>query len=217
MKYSQKNRQAADKYYTKPEVAKQCYKILKDELTKEGVKDFCIIEPCAGDGKLMDAVDVDVYGWDLFPERDDIKRNDFLQNPGVPYDFESEKVKVMYANPPFGRSGILAKVFIDEALKHSPVAGFIVPNSFVNNCKKYNVVAYEWLPIDGFTYAGNDYEVNCLFVVLSSKKGKGLTITSREEDAVEEIPQPLELYVEDFVKVELTKFIEKLKKEYGVN
>lgn len=214
--YSKKNRQAQDKYYTKPETAKMCYELLKKHLKG----DYVIIEPAAGDGKLMDAVDnTQVYGFDLFPEREDIVRNDFLEFPSKPYEVETDKTKVTFANPPFGTRGAMCKTFIDEALNHSDIIGFIVPNSFKTHCKKYHVVDYLKLPANGFTYADDDYEVNCYFVVITNND----ELESKTEEFLhhgEYKPTDKErpnLTNDDFVKGWVEYKIAKIRLKYGLN
>ena len=139
--YSSKNRAGFDKYYTKPEVAKDCYEVLQKHLNG---KSYAITEPFAGRGDLMDVVtNTEVFGFDIAPEREDIERNDFFADSEKPFKV-SDKEVVMFTNPPFGTRGVFCKKAVDEAFKYSDICGVIVPNSAKNHLKKYFLFCFEY-------------------------------------------------------------------------
>lgn len=180
-----RQRKELDKYYTKPEVALLVWKQLKKFLVSIDKKDYIIVEPSAGDGKLLDVIKAPKIGFDLVPESDDVIQNDFLSEDISSY---VDKEMVFFGNPPFGKKGKLAIDFLNKALTYGKTVGFIIPIQF----KKYSVqskinsqaklVFEKLLPEDSFTLANKDYKVRCVFqiwtledVELNLREGKPVT------------------------------------------
>ena len=68
-----------DKYYTKSEIAEQCFKHLKTYLsTRTDLKSIVFVEPSAGNGRFYDVITGNKIGLDIAPERGDIFKSDFL-------------------------------------------------------------------------------------------------------------------------------------------
>jgi hypothetical protein len=163
-------RKSLDKYYTKPEVASLVWNDLKTYLDGIGKSGYIVVEPSAGDGKLLDVITSDKIGFDLVPESDDIIQNDFLSNDISNY---IDKEMVFFGNPPFGKKGSLAIDFLNKALKYGNIVGFIIPNQF----KKYSVqnkinsnaklVFERDLPEDSFLLGDKNYNVRCVFQIWS--------------------------------------------------
>lgn len=178
VEYSKKNRIAQDKYYTGKGNATVSFSLLDKWIKELKLKDVVIVDPAAGDGKLMDAViDYPVLGFDLFPEREDIVKNDFLENYEV-----LDSNSVVFMNPPFGNRGKLCKEFIANSLEFCDLVGCIVPNSFVKVKKnilnkEYQVLDYIKLDSKDFTILEEEYEVNTFFLIISRPQKKYPAVT----------------------------------------
>jgi hypothetical protein len=181
-------RKSLDKFYTKPEIAKMVWNDFKSYLDSLSISDYIVVEPSAGDGKMLNEITTDKIGFDLAPETDDIIQNDFLTGDIKHY---ISKDMVFFGNPPFGKKGSLAIDFINKALTYGRVVGFIIPNQF----KKYSVqnkinpnaklVFEKDLPEDSFLLADKDYKVRCVFQIWSLEEsdinlrvGKPVTVHS---------------------------------------
>ncbi len=193
IEYSKKNRIAQDKYYTGKSNADNSFALLNKWIKKLDLFPT-IIEPAAGDGKLMDSViGYEVIGYDLFPEREDITKNDFLENSNI---FEGECVTFM--NPPFGSRGKLCKEFISKSLEGSELVGCIVPNSFIKVKKnvvnkEYDILDYILLDSKDFTILEKEYEVNCYFLIISKPQKKYKVVS---EIVIEEFTPPTEMPID---------------------
>lgn len=163
-------RKQLDKYYTKPEIALNVWNDLKSYLDSINKSNYIVVEPSAGDGKLLDVITTDKIGFDLVPEHDNIIQNDFIQGDISSYVTQE---MVFFGNPPFGKKGGLAIDFLNKALDYGKVVGFIIPNQF----KKYSVqnkinknvklVFEKDLPEDSFLLGDKDYKVRCVFQIWS--------------------------------------------------
>ncbi len=166
-------RKQLDKYYTKPEIALDVWNDLKSYLDSLSKSNYIVVEPSAGDGKLLDVITTDKIGFDLVPEHDNIIQNDFIQGDISSYITHE---MVFFGNPPFGKKGGLAIDFLNKALDYGKVVGFIIPNQF----KKYSVqnkinknaklVFEKDLPEDSFLLGDKDYKVRCVFQIWSLRE-----------------------------------------------
>jgi hypothetical protein len=142
-----------DKFYTKPHVAKKCVEILMSYC--KDAADYHWIEPSAGDGKFIDAMqtaDLKIKGYDIDPYRDDIIKHDFLR-----YDVkQSDTLYGVIGNPPFGKNCKTAIQFINHAASFANLIAFILPSTF---CKpnlqnkldtRLRLVESVMLPSDSF-------------------------------------------------------------------
>jgi hypothetical protein len=106
-----------DKYYTKPEVARQCHTLLAPFLDA----DTMLIEPSAGAGAFIDTADRDIIGIDVDPDGAGIISRDFLAlnaRPGQNIAF--------IGNPPFGHRSKLAKAFVNRCLEIGHTVGLVL-------------------------------------------------------------------------------------------
>ena len=161
-----------DQFYTKPEVADECWRKslpVFEGITKSG--DLFFVEPSAGDGVFYDLLpDGKRIGFDLEPDHKEVIKRDFIKcRYKSPAD---KKHTVVIGNPPFGLRGKLAVRFVNKALKIADTVGFIVPVIF----RKYFIhkqlePAARWvyaapLPRCAFrTHTNNEYCVNTEFQV----------------------------------------------------
>lgn len=161
-----------DKFYTKPEVATQCWEAFRSCIDND-IDDLLVIEPSAGDGKLLDVVQCDKIGFDLYPDRDDIIQNDFILGDITPH-ISSDKIPIIFGNPPFGSRSKLAIKFLNRSFDYSNMVGFILPVQFKkyltqNKINSMAKLIFEMdLPHDAFTLNGVDYKVRSVFQVWST-------------------------------------------------
>lgn len=156
------NKHKLDKFYTKPEIAKQCINYLNlDEYD-------CIIEPSAGNGAFSNKIK-NCYAFDLKPENEKIIQADWFTLDKI-FTKDFNKVLVI-GNPPFGNNGNLAIEFIKQSAKIANTIAFILPRSFKKDSIKnklplnYKLVKEIDLPKNSFTLNGEDYDVSCVFQI----------------------------------------------------
>lgn len=157
-----------DKFYTKPEIAKLCYRKLSRLMTELGLQNEQFIEPSAGSGVFLDVVQRPCIGFDIHPEDERVQLQNFLDD-GLP--LPADKNLVFIGNPPFGKKGALAVKFLNKALSLGVAVGFIVPIQF----RKWSIqsqiaddaklLSDLTLPENSFTFMGKDYDLRCCFQV----------------------------------------------------
>ena len=113
-----------DKFYTKPEIAQQCFDILRSTINISN--EDILLEPSAGSGVFLKCFKNYKYeAYDIEPEGANIEQLDFLT-------FESEyKDYIVIGNPPFGHRNKLSIDFFNKASSFSKIIGFIIPNTFL--------------------------------------------------------------------------------------
>lgn len=108
-----------DKFYTSPEVAKECISLVPDLETYS-----LIIEPSAGNGAFSN--NLNCLAFDIAPEAKGIQKQDWLKV--APF---SKKSILVIGNPPFGNRSCLAKAFIKHSQKiGAETIAFILPDTF---------------------------------------------------------------------------------------
>ena len=151
-----------DKFYTKPEIAEQCYNFLKQFYPN--IENEIFLEPSAGSGNFLTYLK-NYEAYDIVPEGENIIKADFLSLE------LSHNNYVTIGNPPFGKRSKLAIDFFNHAAKFSKIIAFIVPVSFMkwgvhkeldNNFK---LQAYMYIPENSFTDKGKDFSVRCVFQI----------------------------------------------------
>lgn len=155
-----------DQYYTKPSVAEQC--VIKLIELCPGLDDYQWIEPSAGSGAFLRAVPPTFHrvGIDIDPKSPEILRGDFLT--WIP---TSERKRLVFGNPPFGRQASLAKAFIKHAAGFGDIIGFILPRSFVKPSMNrafplvFHCVYSEELEKNSFIVNDTEYDVPCVFQI----------------------------------------------------
>lgn len=159
-----------DKFYTKPELAKQL--INKIDLTKYEL----VIDPCCGDGAFYNNLNCNKIGIDISPDTEGVIKHDFLT---WYFDQEINSNKVLtISNPPFGKQGSLAMNFIKKALEFSDTIAFILPLSFAKDSVKNKIPEYlhleyeEILSEESFLLNDEDYSVKCVFQIWVKKDFK---------------------------------------------
>ena len=164
-----------DQFFTRPEVARRCWKSLApllQTLAGKRAEALHFIEPGAGAGAFYDLFPPAAarIGLDIAPRRADFLARDFLQwnaRPKAP-----RRDVVVVGNPPFGARGASAVAFFNHAATMADTVAFIVPVIF----RKYFIHKklhpdFRWiksaaLPRDSFwTDKRERYSVNTEFQV----------------------------------------------------
>lgn len=120
---------ANDKYYTPQHIVDLVIQRTKEVIGLDNITEF--IEPGAGNGAFLDKLyelGKPVYAYDLCPEREDIKEQDYLL-----LREEYKKGRCIIGNPPFGRANCYIKKFFNKSIKISDYIAFILPISQLNN------------------------------------------------------------------------------------
>ncbi len=173
-----------DQFFTRPDVAKGCWKSFCDYITADGgnISNYKFIEPSAGMGAFYDLLPDDRrVGIDVEQFRPSYIKSDFLS-------WTPEKNGYSYAcigNPPFGYRAWLALIFLNHAAQFSDYVGFILPMGFqsrgksnlIDRVKGLYLVHSSHLPQDSFIgIDGKSVKVNALWQIWArNPKGKELT------------------------------------------
>lgn len=156
----------ADRFYTKAEVAKSCVVFARDHI-KNGIIHF--IEPSAGGGAFLPYLDNNYDAFDILPQNENVQTADWFEVDKSKL-IHKDEVNVVIGNPPFGVQSTLAIRFFNESAFADYIA-FIVPKSFkkpsVQNKLSLNFELVDEidLPKNSFVFKGEDYDVNCVFQV----------------------------------------------------
>jgi hypothetical protein len=154
-----------DQYYTRASVAESCVAKIRNVVTLD---DYQWIEPSAGNGVFLHILPqhIDKIGIDLDPKAPSIQRGDFLE-----WSPTTNKRRIFFGNPPFGRQGSLAKAFIKHAALYGEIIAFILPRSFVKPSMSrafpldFHCLLSEDLQKDAFEVNGKAYDVPCVFQI----------------------------------------------------
>ena len=163
-----------DQFYTKASVAKTCV----DSILNLCPDEYQWIEPSAGNGVFLRCVEGDKVGIDIEPKADDILRGDFLE-----WQPTSEKKRIVFGNPPFGRQGSLAKSFIKHAAIFADIIAFILPRSFVKPSMArafpahFHCLHTAELEKNSFEVNGKPYDVPCVFQIWQRQPSPRTPIT----------------------------------------
>ena len=168
-----------DQFFTRPEVAKQCWESLLQHMKRDGAKEdeYKFIEPSAGLGAFYDLLPTKRrIGIDVEQFNSKYIQTDFLS-------WAPNKSKFNFAcvgNPPFGYRAWLALAFMNHAAQFSDYVGFIVPLSFQSRGKSnvqdrvegLSLIHSSPLPRDSFvSSSGKSLQVNALWQIWG-RKGK---------------------------------------------
>jgi predicted RNA methylase len=164
-------RNTIDKYYTKPNIAEQCIKLVKKYIYI--TNDDLIIEPSAGNGSFIENIkklSINYKFYDLEPEHKEVCKLDFLE-----FDYKNlnQKFKNIHiiGNPPFGRQSSIAIKFIKKCCLFSKSISFILPKSFKKDSMKksfekhYHLIYEIDLLKNSFLVNGIESDVPCIFQI----------------------------------------------------
>ncbi len=177
-----------DQFYTKPIVAKHCYRKVKMVLKKYINSNTLWIEPSAGDGSFFDILEGQKLGFDIHPKADAIVELDFLSD-NISIDDADIKRSIVIGNPPFGRRAKKAIDFFNKSANISDFICFIVPNQFCKYSvqsklhKDFKLIYEHLLDDNSFTANGKDYKARCIFQIWTrlNTKRKNLRIITKPQ------------------------------------
>jgi hypothetical protein len=155
-----------DQYYTKASVAKTCVDLIRALVPDSDTYQW--VEPSAGDGAFLKILSstADRIGIDLEPKGAGIQQGNFLDWAPV-----SQKKRIFFGNPPFGRQGSLAKAFIKHAALYADIIAFILPRSFVKPSMSrafplaFHCIHSNELAKKSFEVNAEEYDVPCVFQI----------------------------------------------------
>jgi len=155
-----------DQYYTQSSVAQKCVDKVLSLFPETDTYQW--IEPSAGKGVFLKVlpVRIDKLGIDLDPKDSTIQKGDFLTWSPI-----SDKHRIFFGNPPFGRQGSLAKSFIKHAALYGEIIAFILPRSFVKPSMsrafplKFHCFHSEDVEKNAFEVNQKAYDVPCVFQI----------------------------------------------------
>lgn len=122
-----------DKYYTSSDLAKYCVEKTKEIIGEQNITEY--IEPSAGSGVFLDYLDKPYLAYDIEPEDDRIKKQDYLS-----LDLDYKKGRCIIGNPPFGKSNYISVKFFKKSILLADYISFIQPITQLNN----NLYMYEF-------------------------------------------------------------------------
>lgn len=149
------NKIPLDKYYTSPQLAKYIVDKTKEIIGEDNITEY--IEPSAGAGVFLDYLDKPYLAYDIEPEDNRIKKQDYLK-----LELNYKTGRVVIGNPPFGRGNSLSMAFYKKSVKISDYIAFIMPISqYRNNVQLYDfdLIYSEDLGIKEYS----DRELHCCF------------------------------------------------------
>ena len=162
-----------DQFFTRPEVASMCTKMLYDEMEADyaDLNSYCFVEPGAGEGAFYDLMPPGRrIGIDVIP-----LRGEFIQHDYLTWRPPSDHARyAVLGNPPFGYRAWLALAFVNHSATFADYMGLILPMGFQSDGKgspKHRVrgaqlVATEPLPQNAFVDRhGNPIKVNALWQI----------------------------------------------------
>jgi hypothetical protein len=182
-----------DKFYTKPEIAKKCFDLIKSQIKEKDL----IIEPSAGNGafiKYIIANKNNYLFYDIKPENDKIIKQNYLKLNTTIFMKRKNKIHVI-GNPPFGRQSSLAIKFIKKSAEFADTISFILPKSF----KKTSMI--NKIPLNFHLFLQKDLPKNSFL-----KEGIILLPASKEKDVPKTscIPRVIEPVKSNFKGVPIT-------------
>jgi hypothetical protein len=118
-----------DKYFTPHNIVELVIKRTKEVIGLDNISEF--IEPSAGNGSFLNSLyelDKPIYAYDLYPERDDIIKQDYLK-------LEKDYIKncCIIGNFPYGVKNTLSVQFYKKSITLGDYISCILPISQLNN------------------------------------------------------------------------------------
>lgn len=144
-----------DKYYTDRELAMYVVEKANEIIGKDNISEF--LEPSAGNGVFLDYLPANTLSYDILPEDDRIKKQDFLT-----LDLDYKQGRCIIGNPPYGERGNLARKFYNKSIELGDYIVFILSIRSLNNLMqnyKFDLIYSEDL---GYRYYSNVHLRCCL-------------------------------------------------------
>ena len=188
-KFNMEERRELDKFYTNEDII---YSLVKEYASQDKYKKYLFIEPSAGNGALLNVMDklgLKYKGFDLAPEREDIKQQDFLEFKLE--DYTKRKNIITFCNPPYGFSCNLVVKFFNKASEYSKEIWIIAPKTMKKNSIKsrlnpyFKMVSCVDLPKNSFLLDGQPYDVPSCFSIWVKTNEKQIYNTKTTSDLFE--------------------------------
>ena len=169
-------RKTIDKFYTNPNIVKECMELVKQNLNIEE-NNLCI-EPSAGNGSFISDIKLlfkNYQFYDLEPEHNEIIKQDYLDYDYSKIDKKFNKIHII-GNPPFGRQSSLAIKFIKKSSEYCDSISFILPKSFKKDSLQthfplnFHLICEYDLPEKSFLINKKEHDVPCVFQIWVKKK-----------------------------------------------
>lgn len=164
---------ALDKFYTTDATARLCIGAVWRECRFR--PDDLFVEPSAGAGAFCRHLPAGrLIALDIAPDAPGIVEADFLSFLAPEHNGRI----IVLGNPPFGRSGRLAKRFIQRAAHFADVIAFILPASFAKASMQRGIDPHFHLchqidlPEEPFLIEGAVHRVNCVFQIWERRDDK---------------------------------------------
>ena len=159
-----------DKYYTKPDIARDLSTLLAGFLVAHDLQSSFerIIEPSAGAGAFLEpmrAFGAPITAIDIEPDHPSVQNTDF-------FDFRNSERALLVGNPPFGHASHLAVKFFNHAAENgAQIIAFVLPRTFRKrsvqnrlNSSLHLAREYE-VPARAFLLGGQEHDVPCIFQI----------------------------------------------------
>lgn len=165
---------ANDKFYTKPNVCKECCDIIKQIIDINYENDI-IIEPSAGNGSFIPEIlkmSLNCSFYDIQPEHPIVLKQDYLYLDTTNIEIPDINSKIhVIGNPPFGRQSSLAIKFIKKSSEFCDTISFILPKSLKNTITQthlplnFHLVHQHDLDDNSFLLDGVEHNVEAIFQI----------------------------------------------------
>jgi len=189
-----------DQFYTNPLTAKKLTGIFTEKLKELNYQKINFLEPSAGTGNFLEAikeltknnpfVSKKILAFDIEPKSDkeNIIQTNFLKVSLTKYlKKEQRSSYVVLGNPPFGKRGKLALIFVNKVAKYIDTIGFILPLTF----RRYSVqsklnkdlqLIYD-INLEPNSFLANDkiFSLNACFQIWTKRKTEQKDLRIREK------------------------------------
>ena len=181
---------ADDQFYTKQNVASDCYDRLLSVLEDLEINpnEYWFIEPSVGSGNFYRLLGDKRIGLDIQPRttcnKEIIKEDYLLWSP------PQDRKYIVVGNPPFGLRGHLALQFINHSADFADVIAFVLPQLFESDGKgvpfkrvdeRFRLAYTEQLPADSFVYPdGEEVAINTTFQIWTKINHDRITLEPRK-------------------------------------
>jgi len=182
-------RDTIDKFYTSPDVAKECLQHILQHIQIDTVEDL-IIEPSAGNGSFIPEIMQQCQNtrfYDIEPEHSEILKQDYLILDCKLLVKSFKKIHVI-GNPPFGRQSSLAIQFIKKSAEFADTISFILPKSFKKDSMQkhfpanFHLVFQSDIETNSFLQDGLSIDVPCVFQIWQKRQEERQVIAKLDAD-----------------------------------
>ena len=151
-----------DKYYTSENLSKYIVNKVEEIIGLDNISEY--IEPSAGNGVFLKYLKKPYLAFDIEPEAENIKKQDFL-NINLKY----KQGRVVIGNPPFGERNNLIIKFFKKSINICDYICFILPISLLNN--NYSLYEFDLIYSEDLgTQEYSNIPLHCCFNIYKRPK-----------------------------------------------